>query len=142
MVLDLEVKDQEALDLMIRKLKTSAGLRERTIITSFAQDVVERCADELPEVRCGLLSRAWPGRFKTFAAWAQEHRLYGFGMASRLWNKERVDRIHELGLKAIVWELYGAASTRGRAERLMNLGLDVAIVNQPQVYLSQRTITK
>jgi glycerophosphoryl diester phosphodiesterase len=134
MILDLEVKDQEALDLMIRKLRTSNSLRERTIITSFAQDVIERLAHELPDVRCGLLLRRWPTRIQFFLNWAKEHRLYGVGLSSRQWNRRRVDRLHESGIKAIVWEDFGMRSTRGRAKRLREMGLDVAIVNQPLVY--------
>ena len=138
LILDLEVKDQEALDLMIRKLRTSTGLRERTIITSFAQDVIERLSNELPDVRCGLLLHAWPGRLKSFLSWAKEHKLYGIGLVSRQWNRRRVDRIHEEGMKTLVWESYGMRSTRGRAKRLNDLGLDMAIVNQPLVYREMR----
>jgi len=134
-VLDLEVKDQEALDLMIRKLRTSAGLRERTIITSFAQDVIERCAHELPEVRTALLMRNWPRRWKFFTGWAKEHHLYALGVSSRQWTPVRVERVHAANLLTFTWELYGARSNRGRAERLRSMGLDVAIVNQPEVYL-------
>ena len=136
--LDLEVKDQDALDLLIRKLKTSSGLRERTILTSFSQEVIERASHELTDVRCGLLMRAWPVRYSFFAAWAVEHRLYALGIESRLWTAKRVEKAHEAGLQAFAWERFTARSARRRAERLMKIGVDVAIVNQPGVYLACR----
>lgn len=135
--LDLEVKDQEALDLMIRKLRTSAGLRERAIITSFAQDVIERMARELPEVRSAWLMRRWPTRWASFSAWAREHQLTGIGLASRQWTARRVQRAHEKGLQAFAWEIFGARSNRRTAERMRHIGVDVAIVNQPKAYLQK-----
>lgn len=138
MILDLEVKDQEALDLMIRKLRTSGGLRERTVISSFAQDVIERTAHELPDVRTALLMRNWPTRWKFFSVWAQEHRLYGFGLSSRQWNSNRVQRIHDLGIQVFTWELFGQRSHTKRVERLAALNVDVVIANQPGIYLEGR----
>jgi glycerophosphoryl diester phosphodiesterase len=134
-VLDLEVKDQEALDVMIRKLRTSAGLRERTIITSFAQDVIERCAQELPAVRTGLLMRSWPRSWRSFAAWAAQYHLYAVGLSSRQWNAERIARVHAASVMVIAWEIFAMKSLRSRASRLRALGVDVAIVNQPDVYI-------
>ncbi len=137
--LDLEVKDQEALDLMIRKLRTSAGLRERAIISSFAEDVIERASHELPEVKLVLLARNWPRRWKFFRGWAETHRLYGFGLIARQWSPGRVNKLHQANILAAAWELFGVSrSISARAERLRTVGVDIAIVNQPQIYLRQK----
>ena len=136
--LDLEVKDQEALDLMIRKLRTSAGLRERTMISSFAEDVIERASHELPEIRLVLLARNWPRRWKLFKGWAAAHRLHGFGLVARQWSPGRVAKVHEMNIRAVAWELFAVSrSVSARAARLRALGVDMAIVNQPGIYLQR-----
>ena len=132
--LDLEVKDKDALDLMIRKLKTSTGLRERTILSSFSQDVIEQASHEIPDVRRLILLRAWPVRYRFFIEWVKTHGLYGIGCLSRSWTRPRVERIHAVGLKAAAWEKFGARSTRGRVHRLHSVGVDLVIANQPAVY--------
>ncbi|HWQ99976.1 MAG TPA: glycerophosphodiester phosphodiesterase [Candidatus Methylomirabilis sp.] len=132
--LDLEVKDKDALDLMIRKLKTSTGLRDRTILSSFSQDVIELASHDLPDVRRLILMRAWPVRFRFFIEWVNLHGLYGVGFLSRFWTSKRVDRIHAHGLKAVAWEQFGTRSARGRAHRLLAAGIDIIIANQPAVY--------
>jgi glycerophosphoryl diester phosphodiesterase len=111
--LDLEVKDAAAMDAVVRKLRTSAGLRERTILTSFDQEVLARASAELPDVRRGLLLRAWPQRPRTLFSWAAETGLMGVGFASRFWSTSRVAQVHAAGLQAMVWEIFGARSTLG-----------------------------
>jgi glycerophosphoryl diester phosphodiesterase len=133
--LNLEVKDTKAVDPLLRKLKTSTSLRQRVVLSSFAQEVIERVAHEVPDVRCVLLMRAWPVRFAFFTGWAKEHRLYGIGLGSAQWSTRRVEKVHEAGLQAVAWEEFGAQSTRRRADRLRKIGIDVAIVNKPRVYL-------
>lgn len=138
MELDLEVKDVEAMDLLIRKLRTSSGLRERAIITSFSQAVIERVAHDLSDVRTALLMRTWPRRFEMFTQWAIEHHLYGIGFLSRQWSPLRMEQTHAIGLKVFAWEHLGIRSTRTRANKMKEMGADVVIVNQPGVYLADR----
>jgi glycerophosphoryl diester phosphodiesterase len=126
------------MDLLIRKLRTSSGLRERAVITSFSEAVIERVARDLPEVRSALLTRRWPANFKTFTSWAIEHHLYGIGITSRQWSPIRVEQAHAIGLKAFAWEMLTTRSTPSRAQRLKEMKIDVAIVNQPEIYLTEK----
>lgn len=135
-VFDLEVKDPEAADLVLRKLKTSTSLRQRMLVSSFSQEVIERVAHEASDVRCVLLMRSWPVRFSFFSAWARVHRLHGVGLRSPHWSLRRVEKVHGEGLCAFAWEDFGTRSTRRRAERLRAMGMDAVIVNAPRVYLS------
>lgn len=134
--LDLEVKDKEALDLMVRKLKTSSGLRERAILSSFSQEVIEQASHDAPDVRRLILLRTWPVRSRFFLEWAARHGLYGLGLLSRSWTLKRVDRVHASSLKAMAWEQFGMRSNKRRARRLYGLGLDMVIANNPAVYKS------
>jgi glycerophosphoryl diester phosphodiesterase len=130
----LEIKDRNAFELVARKLNTSAGLRARTSILSFSQEVIEDALRLLPDVRRTLLLRRWPMRTVSFFAWARAQELSGVGLITRSWTARRVARVHREGLQAVTWELFEMRSTARRAERLLAQGVDVAIVNQPQVY--------
>jgi glycerophosphoryl diester phosphodiesterase len=133
--LDLEVKDHEALELLVRKIRTSAGLRARTLICSFSQDVIEEARRELPDVRTILLLRNWPVRFKAFQEWVSTHSLYAVGLESRGWTEPRVVRMRSIGPVLLAWEPFSSRTTKRRARRLMKLGIDIVIANRPQVYL-------
>ena len=132
--IDFEIKDGDALNLIIRKLNTSKGLRERSIISSFKEDVIEQAAKELPEVPRIVLRRRWPVRVQRFADWMREVNLYGVGFATPSWNLRRIEWLKEEGRKAITWEQYGIRSSTRRARRLKAMGIEIAIVNQPEVY--------
>ncbi|MEN9558594.1 MAG: hypothetical protein RL141_963 [Candidatus Parcubacteria bacterium] len=137
-VLNIEVKDPDAIGPVLRKLKTSTSLRERVILSGFSSDVIEQVVRETPDVRCVFLMRPWPVRFSAFALWAKAQHLYGIGLGSAHWSPRRVERAHTAGLKAIAWEEFGTRSTRRRAERLRKIGIDIAIVNKLEVYLSTK----
>src|SRR3989338_1234825 len=92
--LDLEVKDREALDLMVRKLRTSTGLRELALLSSFSQDVIEQASHDVPDVRRLFLMRTWPVRIRFFMGWVKEHGLYGIGLSSRFWTDRRLQKVH------------------------------------------------
>ncbi|OGL74058.1 hypothetical protein A3D73_01955 [Candidatus Uhrbacteria bacterium RIFCSPHIGHO2_02_FULL_60_44] len=134
--LDLEVKDREALDLMVRKLRTSTGLRERALLSSFSQDVIEQASHDVPDVRRLFLMRTWPVRIRFFMGWVKEHGLYGIGLSSRFWTERRVQKVHDAGLLVVAWEQVGMRSSRRRAEKLRALGVDIVIANQPLTYRS------
>jgi glycerophosphoryl diester phosphodiesterase len=136
--LNLEVKDREALELLARKIRTTAGLRARTIISSFSQEVIEEARRELPDVRTILLLRSWPIRFKTFQEWVALNGIYAVCFESRGWTEQRVARMRSIGLVLVAWEPFASRTTKRRARRLMNLGLDIVIANRPQVYLMMR----
>jgi glycerophosphoryl diester phosphodiesterase len=136
--LDLEVKDHEALELLVRKIRTSSGLRARTIVSSFSQDVIEEARRELPDVRAILLLRNWPVRLKTFQEWISTNGVYAVGLESRGWTEPRVLRMRSIGLTIVAWEPFASRTTKRRALRLMKLGVDIVIANRPQVYLGLR----
>jgi glycerophosphoryl diester phosphodiesterase len=133
-IIDFEVKDQSAVHLLIRKLKTSKGLRERSMISSFKKEVLECAEIEVPDVPRLLLRRRWPLRMKRFLNWIGQHPVQGFGLDAALWNKKRCAWMHDRGIKVISWEHYGVKSTRARARRVRDLGIDIMIVNNPKVY--------
>lgn len=135
MKIDFEVKDHSAVHLLIRKLQTSKGLRERSMVSSFNKEVLECAHIEIPEVPRFLLMRRWPIRIGKFAEWVQRHGLDGVGLDAALWNERRCRWVREHGAKVVAWEHYGIKSTPKRAKRMLNLGVDVMIVNQPNVYL-------
>lgn len=133
-VFDFEVKDARVLDLLITKLRTSRGLRSRSIISSFKKKVIERAWRDLEEVPRILLLKRWPVRTSRLITWMKDHQVIGVGLGSTSWNRRRVSLLHEHKLQAVAWEAFGVRSSRRRARRLANLGIDVAIVNQPRFY--------
>ena len=139
MKIDFEVKDHAAVHLLIKKLNTSKGLRERSIISSFNKYVLECAEIEVPEVSRFLLMRRWPMRISKFAEWLKRHPIQGIGLDAALWNNRRCRWIREHGAQVISWEHYGIKSTPMRAKRMMKLGVDIMIVNNPEVYLEART---
>jgi glycerophosphoryl diester phosphodiesterase len=136
--LNLEVKDREALELLVRKIRTSGGLRARALISSFSQEVIEEARRELPDVRTVLLMYRWPVRFKTFQEWISANGVYAVGLESRGWTEPRVVRMRSIGLVLVTYEPFSSRTTKRRARRLMKLGIDIVIVNRPQVYLKMR----
>jgi len=128
------------LDLIIRKLKTSKGLRERSIISSFRKSVLERAHAELPEIPRLLLMRRWPVRIQRFERWAFSIALFGIGLESGGWTPARAAKTKALGLTLTAWEPYRLRSSARRAAKLRALGVDIAIVNQPRAYLEGRSL--
>lgn len=138
LLFDIEIKDVEAFQVVAKKLRTSKTLRERTIISSFHKEVIESVAKEFPGMRTFLLLRRWFVRPSKFAEWAKGIHLTGIGMGHPAWNAARVSWAHEQGLFAVAWEPFRIRSHTKRAEKLMRLGLDAVIVNQPSVYVEAR----
>jgi glycerophosphoryl diester phosphodiesterase len=136
--LDFEVKDPEALEVVSRKLNTSAGLRARSYLSSFHEDVLESAAAALPEVKRLLLMRRWPVRVKRFAEWVASVPISGIGLDAALWNARRVAWVKERALLTVAWEHYGLKSTSRRMRRMRELEVDIMIVNNPRVYLAGR----
>lgn len=136
--IDFEVKDARVLDLVLRKLRTSRGLRERTFISSFNRSVIDQVAEELPEVPRLYLVRRWPVRTWRFAEWLKSSGIHGIGQLYTALSESRVAWLKEQGVRTAMWEPYGLRSLSGRARRFSSYGVDIAIVNQPHVYLDHR----
>jgi hypothetical protein len=77
-----------------------------------------------------------------FEDWAKRVRLSGLGFPSSSWTAPRVAWAHDRGFLALAWELFPIRSTARRARWMLSLGLDVVIVNQPLVYVEERTRLK
>ena len=133
--IDFEVKDPEALAVVAKKLNTSAGLRARSMISMFNEDVAVEAMKLLPDMKRYLLLRRWPIFWSRFVDHAREIGITGLGFATHSWTAARVRKAKELGFEAITWEQYELRSSRKRAARLQRIGVDVAIVNDPRKYL-------
>jgi glycerophosphoryl diester phosphodiesterase len=131
--IDFEVKDARVLDLVIRKLKTSKGLRERTLISSFKPGVIEGSLRDLPEVPRMLLVKRWPVRTRRFAAWIGSNGCWIAQISTAL-SESRMAWLRRQGIRLATWEPYGLKSNRRRARRFEDLGIEIAIVNQPHLY--------
>lgn len=138
MLFDIEIKDIAAFRAVAKKLRTSKTLRDRTMISSFHKGVIELAEEEIPDVRKFFLARRWFMRPAKFQEWAQRVRLTGLGFPYTAWTPSRVIWTRERGLLTLAWELFPIRSTARRAKRLVELGLDVVIVNQPLVYVEAR----
>lgn len=136
--IDFEVKDHSAVHLLIRKLNTSKGLRERSMVSSFKKEVLECAQIEVPEVPRFLLMRRWPVRIGKFSEWITQHPLQGIGLDLSLWNKRRIEWVRNHGAQVIAWEHYGIKSNARKAKLAKKLGIDIMIVNNPEVYREVR----
>lgn len=131
-ILNIEIKSSEATDAVISKLKTSASLRERTIVSSFHTDAMKKCLEQLPDVRRQAMLPTWflPGR--TGSKWEEVAELqpWSVGINISNLNRKRVDWLHERGV------LVGAFESRpsSRASRKMvAIGVDVVMTYRPDV---------
>lgn len=132
--IDFEVKDARVLEHVIRKLKTSRGLRERALISSFKRRVIEQASRELPGVPRLLLVQRWPVRTKRFASWIGIHEPSAVGQSCTALTPGRIKWLKKHGLAVAIWEPYSLRGNRRRARRIRDLGIDMAIVNQPNLY--------
>ncbi len=127
-ILDMEVKHRDAAGPLIVKLKTSAGLRERTVVSSFNARVLADVRRETPNVRTLLLLKRWPLPFRghAFERKVQTLRLWAVGFPISLVTPRRIRFLHEkLQIQVAAWDTRGSAQ---EARKMRKLGLDVAIV--------------
>lgn len=129
---DMEVKDVAVLPHLVRKLQTSQALRERTIVSSFHEEVIEVVRERLPEVRTLLLVGRWPLplRGPAFWSWLGRIRPFAIGFPARVLTPKRIQAVHESGFQVAAWDLRGTAR---EALRIKTLKLDVAIVKRVDV---------
>lgn len=135
--LDIEIKDGEALDPLIRKLKTSASLRERVIVSSFVIEDLARIHQELPEVRTLNLQRSWPLFFRKRALWKriEDAGVWGVGLQSQMLNRRRIAWMRKKGWKVAAWDTQPLVRD---ARRIMRLKVDVAIVYKVAAVVQKR----
>jgi glycerophosphoryl diester phosphodiesterase len=133
--IDFEIKDPKAFELVKKKLRTSAGLRSRSIISSYHEDIIEKARRALPDVRRFLLVNRWPIFWTRFADRLREIGVSGLGFPTSMWTDVRVRKAKEEGFETIAWEPTGLRSSRARAVRLEHIGIDIAIANNPKKYV-------
>lgn len=124
---DMELKCAEVAEPLIRKLKTSAALRERTIVSSFQSVLLERCLQEVPDVRRLFLIKNWPLPFRGRAFQRKLERSQPWGIAARLLvlTRRRARYLKQFGVLVGAWDLRGTA----REARIMKrMDVDIAIV--------------
>lgn len=126
-ILDMEIKDSDALPLLIAKLKTSAALRERTVVSSFVLDDLIRIREEVPDVRTISLNRNWPLLFRGKAFWSRLKAadVWAVGFPGNVLNSRRVVWLHRQGWKVAAWDLQ---PLKREARRVGRLRPDIAIV--------------
>ncbi len=133
--IDFEVKDPEAFEAVKRKLNTSAGLRARSLLSTFHEDVAAQALKDLPDMKRFLLVKHWPIFWSRFVDRARELGVTGIGCSINGWTELRTKKTKELGFETIAWEPMGIRSSRRRAVRLDRFGIDIIIANNPKAYL-------
>lgn len=131
-VLNMEIKSREATQAVISKLKTSAGLRERTIISSFHLDCLKDFLEQTPEVRRQAMLPTWflPGRKQRKWEDVLELKPWSVGLNISYLNKNRVSWLHEHGVLVGAFEV--RPSSRA-AKKIVALGVDIAMTFRPDV---------
>lgn len=126
-IFDIEIKDRDALEILIKKLKTSAGLRERTIVSSFVLDDLIRLKQEVPQIRTIALNRAWPLLFRANKLWKrlQTADVWAVGFPGNTLNKRRIAALRKRRWQVATWDLQ---PLKRQARRISRLAPDVAIV--------------
>jgi len=127
-ILDLEIKHKAVIRPLITKLKTSASLRERTLISSFNHSILKVVKDEVPDARVIILQSRWHLPLRSAQWYSKLEKLAPFAVAFPfpVLNKRRVEILQQKGFKVGAWD-YGPYIPRD-AKRLVTLGLDIAIV--------------
>ncbi|MFZ2804745.1 MAG: glycerophosphodiester phosphodiesterase [Patescibacteria group bacterium] len=128
-LLDMEVKTLDVTEDLIAKLKTSTGLRDRTIVSSFHAPILARVKTEVPDVRTLLLVARWPLPLRGSRFLRKIERLAPWGIAFRLplLTHRRIRKLRDLGYKIGAWDNRG---TRAEARRAVRMGLDFAILSR------------
>lgn len=126
-ILDMEVKTRAVLDPLLLKLSTSAGLRERTIISSFNALVLKEVRRQFPDMRTLLLIKRWPLPLRKKKVWNKIQEVNPWGVAFPIISltRKRVLFLRSLCANVGGWDLRGLKRERERAK---SLELDIAIV--------------
>ncbi len=131
-VLDIEVKDVKVVPSLIKKLHTSAALRERTVVSSFQFQVLAAIRRECPDVRTLQLIARWPLPLRGAALWHRLKNVHVWGVALPLLSvtENRIEVLREHGFCVGAWD---SRSTAREARKLAQFKLDVAIVKRVDV---------
>jgi len=126
--LDLEIKEKSVVGPLLRKLGTSAGLRERAIISSFHTSALAQVRAAHPDVRTLQLVLRWPLPLQGEKLWNRIRRLSPWGIAFPLavLNESRVEHIRAFG-RVGAWDSRHSAA---EAHKALDLQLDLAIVHR------------
>lgn len=135
LILDFEIKDPEAAPLLFTKLKTSAGLRERAIVSSFHLDVLKACKEQLPDVRRLVLLHSWVSIVSRKIIWPQVFEIEPWAVGTRIGslNPSRVRWLHARGYKVGAFD---ERSSVRAARRMAKLGVDIAMTYRPDAILN------
>ena len=128
--LDIEIKGAEAVEGVILKLQTSAGLRERSIVSSFRLVDLERVKKVLPDVRTLFLFPSWPLPLRRNGFWKRvsEAGVWGVGTRGIFLNRRRVAWLRKKGWAVAAWD---DQPLRRLSRQIGRLEPDVAIVFCP-----------
>jgi len=137
LILDFEIKDPEAAPLLFTKLNTSAGLRERAIVSSFHLDVLKACKEQLPDVRRMVLLHGWVPPVIRKAVWPQVFEIEPWAVGTRIGslNPARVRWLHARGYKV---GAYDERPSVRAARRMARLGVDIAMTYRPDVIVTEK----
>lgn len=126
-ILDMEVKTREVWGHLAGKLRTSAALRERTIVSSFNPRVIRAARRDFPDMRRILLVKRWPLPLRGRRFWKALEELgpWAVGFPIMTFNRRRVERLRRSGYRVAGWDLRNSVAERLSADRLK---LDVKIV--------------
>lgn len=136
-LLDLEIKHHLVVEPLATKLRTSAGLRERTIVSSFHPRVIRQMKKECPDVRILALVMRWPLPLQKKWLWKTIAKLgvWGVGFPLHVLTPKRVAFLHSMGYIVTGWDRRG---TSVEAARAVTLGLDIVIVKDVATAVSLR----
>ena len=117
---------------MFAKLKTSAALRERAIVSSFHLDIVKECKEQLPEVKRVALLHSWVTPVRRRIVWPQVFETDPWAVGTRVGslNPARVRWLRSRGYKVACYE--DRPSVRS-ARRMAKLGVDIAMTFRPDI---------
>ena len=131
-LLDIEIKDSNATEPLIKKLKHSTKLRQRTIISSFDIKILFKIKESLPNTRTIFLLRAWPWRITHSKLWKQILLLEPWAIATRrnFITQKRIDWLHQ---NHILIGAYDDISYSRSTKNIINKNVDIAITFRPDL---------
>ncbi len=141
-LLDLEVKHFDAVVPLLRKLDTSASLRERAIVASFNPKVLKAVRQAFPEIKTFYYLHNWPLPLRGKKLWKKIQQTDPWAVALRAYNlnRRRVAHLHDLGYKVGAWDERGLYR---EARRAVALDLDVVVMRRlDHVYRALNDKTK
>lgn len=126
--LDVDIKESAVIEPLLRKLGTSASLRERVIVSSFQTKQLMQIRKAFPDVRTLQLLLRWPLPLRGEKLWNRVRRLNPWGIAFPLpmLNASRIAHLRTFGVVG-AWDTRFTAS---EAHKALDLKLDFAIVHR------------